>query len=249
MKGAIVQSSFLPWMGYFDLINSVDCFVFYDDVQYTTRDWRNRNRIKVPDKWIWLTVPVKIEKSYYDYRICEVKISYEHDWIKKHLNALEAGYRKAKFFHDIIELISSSYKNNFAYLAQLNYDLTLRICDYLEIKKPLFYYSQKMDIQSNQTKNEKLLNVLCNIGHIDEYISGPVAQAYLDESLFATQGIRVTWHEYQQPYYNQIIFKSKDFYSNLSIIDLLFNYGHDSLSIINGTKIISPPKDTKWIKP
>lgn len=249
MKAAIVQSSFLPWMGYFDLINLVDRFVFYDDVQYTIRDWRNRNRIKVPGKWIWLTVPVKLGKSYYNYRICEVEISYEHDWIKKHLNALEAGYRKSRFYPDVMELISGSYNSHFTYLADLNYDLTLKICKYMGIKGPLFDYSQKMDIQPNQTKNERLLNVLRNIGQIDEYISGPAAKTYLDESLFIAKGIKVTWHHYQQPYYDQIMSESKEFYSNLSIIDLLFNHGKESLEIILHKKMIEKPKEIVILSP
>jgi hypothetical protein len=101
---AIVQSNYLPWKGYFDLMASVDEFVLYDDVQYTRRDWRNRNQIKTPQGLQWLTVPVRVKGKYHQ-SIRETEIDDESDWASDHLKALSLNYRKAPFHNDVMGLL------------------------------------------------------------------------------------------------------------------------------------------------
>ena len=95
----ILQSGYIPWLGFFSLIHKADIFVFLDDVQWTRQDWRNRNRIRLQEgEWKWLTVPIKIEGHFWEYQICEVEINYATDWTSSHLHTLMATYGKLPFF-------------------------------------------------------------------------------------------------------------------------------------------------------
>ena len=98
-KIAIIQSNYIPWKGYFDIINFVDEFVLFDDVQYTRRDWRNRNKIKTPDGATWLTIPVETKGKYLQ-NIRDVKIT-DNSWQKKHLKAIQLNYKNSKFFNEV----------------------------------------------------------------------------------------------------------------------------------------------------
>lgn len=249
MKAVILQSGYIPWLGYFDLINQADVFVFLDDVQWTTRDWRNRNRIRTPQGWSWLTVPVKLERPYYEYSIKDVKIDNSQKWREKHLSTLRSCYKKAPHFDEVYPLFNNALSRKEEFIVDLNYELTSVICNYIELKETRFLFSQEMNISREVKKTEKLLSILGGVGGITTYISGTSAESYLEESKFEGKGIKVEWHHYHHPYYHQNTWGSNIFISYLSIVDLLFNHGKESLEILTGIKPIAKPERIQVVVP
>lgn len=249
MKAVIVQSAFIPWLGFFDMLYQADKFVFYDDVQYTTRDWRNRNRICIQTGWRWLSVPVALSKSYFEYKVCEVPISYDHDWVKEHLDLFKEAYGKALYFSELYPLLERILVKRPKFLIDLNYALLFAICEYLGINTEKIMFSQKMDIDKDLTKTDRLLDVLSKTGKIREYISGPKAKGYLEQEKFDRKGIKVLWHKYQCPYYNQNLWNSNIFISHLSIVDLIFHHGKDALAVILHKKEIVKPEGVSIVSP
>ncbi len=221
MRVAIVQSNYLPWKGYFDLIASVDCFVLYDDVQFTKRDWRNRNRIKTPQGLQWLTVPVLTKNRYYQ-KINETVID-GTGWTKKHWRAIEANYNKAKHFNVLADLIGPFFEAEVPeYLSDINENITRRICDFLGIETKLYSSS---DFELNEGMSGRLLGI-CRQLNADRYVSGPLAKGYLDEAWFESEGVGVEWFDYSgYPEYEQLW---GDFEHKVSVIDLIANTGREA---------------------
>lgn len=243
MKCAILQSGYLSWLGFFDLIDQSDIFVFLDDVQWTKRDWRNRNRIRTPQGWSWLTVPVNLKKSSRACRICDVELSESQKWQEKHLNLLKSSYRRAPFFIEIFALFEEILNSDFTLIVDLNYALIFKIVEYLELKNTRFEFAQKMSIPEKFKKSAKLLYILEQFKNVTAYISGPLAKDYMNLDVFTERGFEVLWHEYEHPFYNQNMWKTNVFISHLSILDLLFNYGKESLGILTKKRVIAKSKD------
>jgi hypothetical protein len=217
-KVAIVQSNYIPWKGYFDLIAAVDEFILYDDVQYTRRDWRNRNQIKTPQGLQWLTVPVKVKGKYHQ-TIRETEID-DVDWAKAHWKSLCQNYRRAKHFEAIAQELEPLYlQTEHSHLSKLNRMLIEWVCSKLAIRTRI---TNSWDYQLIDGKTERLAD-LCAQAGAGEYISGPAARGYIDESIFAEQGIKLTWFNYTgYPEYPQLW---GDFIHTVSVVDLLFNCG------------------------
>lgn len=217
-KVAILQSNYIPWKGYFDLINMVDEFILYDDMQYTRRDWRNRNKIKTPNGTQWLTIPVDVKGKYYQ-SIQDTKIS-DSDWAKKHWTALTHNYSKTKYFSEYKHIFEELYFNNYeTNLSQVNYNFIVAINKILGINTKI---SWSRDFTLVEGKTERLLG-LCKDCNATEYISGPAAQGYLDEKLFNEVNIEVTWMDYgSYPEYTQLY---SPFDHAVTILDLIFNEG------------------------
>ena len=249
MKAVILQSGYMPWLGYFDMINQADVFVFLDDVQWTTNDWRNRNRIRTPQGWSWLTVPVRFKKPHLEYNIKDVQVSTSQNWQKRHLDALWACYTKTPHFNEIYPLLENILSKKQEFVADLNYELIFAICNYIELKGTRFLFSQQMNISKEVKKTERLLSIFEEIGGITTYISGPAAKAYLEESKLEEKGIKVEWHNYSHPYYHQNTWGSNIFIPYLSMVDLLFNHGKESLEILSGSKVIEKPEHIKVVLP
>jgi hypothetical protein len=220
-KTAIVQSNYIPWKGYFDLIAAVDEFILYDDMQYTRRDWRNRNKIKTPQGLQWLTVPVKVKGKYYQ-TIRETEIE-DVDWAKAHWKSLCQNYRRAKHFEAIAQQLEPLYlQTEHSHLSQLNRTLIEWVCSKLGIKTKI---SNSWDYQLIDGKTERLAD-LCAQAGANEYISGPAALGYIDKTIFAERGIKLTWFDYTgYPEYPQLW---GDFIHTVSILDLLFNCGNEA---------------------
>jgi len=218
-KVAISQSNYIPWKGYFNNIKSVDEFVLYDDMQYTKRDWRNRNKIKTPQGLKWLTIPVAVKGKYYQ-KINETKVS-DKDWYLKHLNVLKKNYAKAKCYNDIIDFIEELYKTATQnYLSEINYHFLSKICAFLEIDTKISFSSDYKLLKEGKT--EKLVN-LCMQLDAGEYYSGLAAKNYMDESLFEKENVEVFYFDYSNyPEYSQLYGK---FEHQVSILDLIFNEG------------------------
>jgi hypothetical protein len=213
---AILQSNYIPWKGYFDIINIVDEFVLYDSVQYTKNDWRNRNKIKTKQGIIWITIPVKHSISQ---RIDEIEVL-DNKWRKKHWRTLVQNYSKSKYFNLYMNIFNNCYLNaDEFFLSKINYSF---ICEINKILGITTKISWSTDYNISGEKTEKLLNI-CKQANATEYISGPAAKNYLDEKLFKQENIKVTWMDYSSyPEYNQLY---PPFEHAVSILDLIFNEG------------------------
>lgn len=218
---AIVQSNYIPWKGYFDLISAVDELIVYDDVQYTRRDWRNRNMIKTPQGAKWLTVPV-VSKGKYFQSIRETKIN-GSEWALLHWKALELNYRRSPYFSEVSEWIKPFYSDKqFSYLSDMNRLFISEICKYLNINTNI---SCSWDYNLVEGRTERLAD-LCAQACADEYLSGPAAKGYIDEKIFMDMGIKLGYFEYEgYPEYPQLW---GDFIHGVTILDLLFNCGKDA---------------------
>lgn len=221
MKVAIVQSNYIPWKGYIDLIASVDIFILYDDMQFTRRDWRNRNQIKTPQGVQWLTVPVLVKGKYHQ-KICKTEIE-SADWAATHWKALVQNYRRAPHFSEIASWLEPLYlEQSFTHISQLNRHFIEAICNYLEIKTII---TNSCDYTLLDGRSERLADLCVQAGGT-EYISGPAAKDYIDEKVFSDLGIKLTWFDYAgYPPYSQLW---GEFTHGVTILDLLFNCGKDS---------------------
>ena len=224
-KVAIVQSNYIPWRGYFDLIASVDEFIFLDDVQFTKRDWRNRNQIRTSTGPKWLTVPVKTKGKFFQ-KICETKIS-NQEWQNLHWALIEKNYCKANYFEEVSAFLKPVYTNhNWTSLSQLNRALIEKVLNYLKVDTKL---SWSWEYNCTGSKSEKLLNIVKS-SNANIYVSGPAAKCYLDIKLFQKSGLEVKWFNYDNlKSYPQI---GEDFISKISIIDLIMNVGKKSIEFL-----------------
>jgi hypothetical protein len=220
-KIAIIQSNYIPWKGYFDLISASDETIIYDDMQYTRRDWRNRNKIKTPQGLQWLTVPV-VSKGKYLQSIRATEIN-GSQWALSHWKALELNYGRASFFPEISEWLKPLYTNkDHTHISNLNRLFIIEICKYLNINT-LITCSWNYKLVDGRT--ERLADLCVQAGG-NEYISGPAARGYIDENIFMDMGIRVSWFEYDgYPAYPQLW---GEFFHGVTILDLLFNCGKEA---------------------
>ena len=216
-KVAILQSNYIPWKGYFDLINMVDEFIFYDEVQYTKNDWRNRNKIKTPQGIQWLTIPVRQESL--DQKIKDTKIT-DKKWNIKHWRTISQNYSKAKYFKDYKDIFEELYLTcDEEYLSEINYKFITTINEILGIKTKL-RWSSEFELVDGQT--EKLLGI-CKDCNADIYLSGPAAKDYFNEDLAKQENIKVEWMDYSG--YKEYEQLNPPFEHGVTILDLIFNEG------------------------
>lgn len=220
-KVAIVQSNYIPWKGYFDLIAAVDEFILFDEMQYTRRDWRNRNRIKTPEGIQWLTVPVVV-KGKYDQKIRETEIDGSL-WSAAHWKSLELNFRRSNHFDEIAEWLKPLYLyDEHTHLSFLNQKFIKAICDYLGI---LTRITSSSEYRLVEGKSERLAD-LCLQAGAQEYLAGPASKDYIEEKVFLDSGIKLSWFSYDgYPEYPQLW---GEFAHEVSILDLLFNCGKES---------------------
>jgi hypothetical protein len=221
----IVQSSYIPWKGYFDLLRHTDEFILLDDVQFTKRDWRSRNRIKTPQGPLWLTIPSRVKGRYLQL-IHETEISDPH-WNKRHWLTLCAHYGRAPFFGAYKDALEELFLGcTTTSLSQVNHRLTLGLCRLLGIDTKV---SWSMDYGGTGSKTERLV-ALCRSAGATQYLSGPTARCYLDERAFAAAGIPVTYFDYTgYPEYPQLY---PPFDHHVSVIDLLVHTGPEALRFL-----------------
>jgi hypothetical protein len=219
---AILQSNYIPWKGYFDIIRSVDEFIIFDEAQYTRRDWRNRNRIKTPHGMMWLTIPVKV-KGRFNQRISETQVSSPY-WAEDHWKTIQHMYAKAPCFREFRPVFAALYASaaQETYLSRINYLFLRGICDLLGIRTRLSWSS---DYALPVGKNDRLIS-LCQQVDGSVYLSGPSAKAYMDMRVFQEANIQVEWMDYSgYPEYAQLY---PPFDHAVSILDLIFNEGRDA---------------------
>ena len=217
---AILQSNYIPWKGYFDLINSVDEFILYDTAQFTKNDWRNRNKIKTPQGVIWLTIPVRHS---FGQTIQETRVI-DPTWSRKHWKSLLQNYAKASHFREHEQLFECVYRgiSGEQCLSVINYCFLHEVCAILGIRTQITW-SRDYRLVDGQT--ERLVD-LCRQAGADEYISGPSAKDYIQEKPFLDAGIKLTYMDYSgYPEYRQLY---PPFDHGVSILDLIFNEGPDA---------------------
>jgi len=224
----ITQSNYLPWKGYFDLIRAVDEMIILDSVQYTRRDWRNRNIIKTPNGPLWLTVPVEV-KGRYQQAIDETLIA-NADWAAGHIRNIEFNYKRAAGFAEMAPWLfeTLSAVASVPELSKVNEQLISAICGKLGVTTPMRRCTDLLDRQlmHDMDPTDRLLE-LCKVAGATTYVSGPAAKDYLDVARFNAQGIDVAWADYSgYPEYPQLW---GTFDHRVSIIDLLLNTGGKAL--------------------
>lgn len=224
-KIIITQSNYIPWKGYFDSINQVDEFVIYDDMQYTKRDWRNRNKINTPQGLKWLSVPVEVKGKFFQ-QINETKIV-DPNWGKSHWDTIKNNYSKAPFFEEYREQFEALYlDSNELLLSKVN-EVFIRIINEILGINTVIKRSEEFSLVEGKT--EKLVDICLKSGATD-YYSGPAAKVYMDESLFDNAGINVHYFDYSgYPEYNHL---HGDFEHGVTILDLLFCEGKNSINFM-----------------
>ncbi len=219
---AIVQSCYIPWKGYFDLMNSVDEFVVYDQVQYTRQDWRNRNRIKTATGTKWLTIPVTV-RGLYEQRLDETAIA-DPSWTRRHWDSIRQAYRRAPHFSTYADRIERAYDScrSEPLLSRVNRVFLDVVCELLEIETTL---TRSIDYQSSGTATEKVVD-LCRAAGAAAYVSGPRAQTYIDPTLFEQAGIELEYFDYDgYPEYTQLY---PPFEHSVTVLDLILHAGPEA---------------------
>jgi hypothetical protein len=236
MKAVIVQPFYLPWIGYYGMIDQADSFVFADNLQFVKKSWQRRNKIKTNNTPKWLSVPVV---GKYRQNINEIVINYSMKWKHKnsflnwkqnHWNSISNAYSKAPYFDDYKDDIKEIYSNDSKMLSDFDIYTVEKISELLGLNIPEFIRSSDMD-NAEGKKVDFILNV-CNELGADEYISGPAAKNYIDYNAFQKfkqDKVELFWFEYSHPVYPQI---GNEFLPYLSIIDLLFNTGEKARDYI-----------------
>jgi hypothetical protein len=219
VRCAIVQPSYIPWRGYFDLIHRVDLFIFYDDVQYDRRGWRNRNRIKTPHGTQWLTIPVRARGAQTESLPINTIRTADQQWPRQHLETIRRVYGRAPFFDSYAAWLERVYTDPPEMLADLTIRLTMDIAAILGISGTQFRRSSELN--ASGTKTGRLLDVLGRVG-ATHYLSGPSARAYLDEQQFEAAGIALEWMHYDYAEYPQL-YGAYD--PHVTVLDLLFMTG------------------------
>jgi hypothetical protein len=220
---AVHQPQYLPWIGYFDKMRRADVFCYLNDVQYKKNEWQNRNRIKTAQDWQWLTVPVRYR---FPEKINEVRINNTIPWSKKHLQALKTNYNRAPYFKAYISIFEDIFSREWEFVSELNIHLIERLKDSLQMQKKATTVSSELTLREEPT--DRLIDICKALG-ADTYLAGQGGADYMDAKRFAENGLKVIVQDFAHPVYPQLF---GDFQSHLSIVDLLFNCGPESMNII-----------------
>lgn len=227
MTCVILQPSYIPWRGYFHQIHKADLFVFYDDVQYDERGWRNRNQIKTPTGLQWLTIPVQTKgvrsaKT----SIKDIRMVPNTSWHVNHWRSLQRNYSRAPFFKQYAARLGEYYATDSEFLADFTIRLTIRLARELGIEHTQFVRSS--ELRAEGTKTDRLLSILTQVG-AKHYVSGPSAKDYIEPEKFAAAGITLEYMNYNYPEYPQLY---GAFEPAVTVLDLLFNVGADAPKFI-----------------
>lgn len=228
MNVVILQPSYIPWRGYFHQILKADLFVFYDDVQYDKRGWRNRNRIKTAAGPRWLSIPVYNKGAQTEHiPINDIRVCWDRPWNQEHWQSIQLAYRKAPHFGDYAGLVESFYRQQPEMLADFTIEQTVALARALGIEHTQFMRSSQIPGVSG-AKTDRLISILKAVG-ATHYISGPAAQDYIENEKFEQAGISLEYMVYDYPDYPQLY---PPFDPQVSILDLLFMTGPRALDYI-----------------
>jgi hypothetical protein len=231
MIGVILQPSYLPWRGFFDLIHRADVFVFYDDVQYDKHGWRNRNRIKTANGTQWITIPVGSKGNVSGgLQLMDVRVQWTQDWARKHAMTIRQAYAKAPFYADHAAMIEGFFAQRPDRLVDFTIDTAIALAKVLGITHTRFVRSSELGIEGDKT--ERLIRILQHVS-ATHYISGPSAKDYLDEAMFAAANIGLEYIVYDYPEYEQL---HPPYDPGVSVLDLLFMKGPEAPRYIWGDR-------------
>jgi WbqC-like protein family len=229
MKSVVLQPSYIPWRGVFDQIERADVFVFYDDVQYDKRGYRNRNQIKTRNGKIWLTIPVSCRNNQIERTpINKIDIVWDTNWAQRHLSSHRHAYSKAPYFRTYEPLLEEFYSRRDQKLADFTIDFTIALAKALGLTKTKFLRSSELGI-ADAARTDRLLEVLKRVG-ATHYISGPSARGYIEEEKFAERGISLEYMDYDYEEYPQLYPPYDPF---VSVLDLLFMLGPSAASLFS----------------
>ncbi len=226
MKVVILQPSYIPWRGFFDQIHTSDLFVFYDDVQYDKRGWRNRNRIKTATGPIWLSIPVFNRGAQTEHiPINQIKIVWDRPWNQEHWNSIRLAYSKAPFFAKYADLVEEFYSKKPEMLADFTIETTISLARTIGIDHTRFLRSSEI-AGVEGVKTDRLVSILQKVG-ATHYYSGPSARDYIENEKFIEAGIKLDYMKYDYPEYPQLY---PPYDPQVSILDTLFMMGDETLS-------------------
>jgi len=230
MMVSINQPAYLPWLGYFDRIDKSDIHVVLDHVQFEKNSMVNRNKILANGRDVMLTIPVDTKGKFGDLALNKIQISQQTKWIKKHYATIQQSYAKAPYKSTILPILKKFYDDcsNEKLLNQVLVKNLSCFIELLKIKNTQIIYSSTLDISAS--KSDLVLDICRKLGATD-YLSGPFGRDYLDIDSFEFYGIKIHYHDYQHPSYQQ---KDTSFQAYLSVVDLLFNHFENALEIIRG---------------
>jgi len=234
---SIMQPAYLPWLGYFDRIARSDLHIVLDQVQAdlsSKTKFANRNKVRTATGWTWLTVPLNTKGLHHEKYLHTLEIVGESDWASRHWATMRLNYARAPYFSEHKAFFESVYARPWRRLSELNRVTNLYLLDALGIRRKILYGSE-MTVTGK--KDELILN-LCKAVEATTYISGPFGRDYLHESEFHDVGIEVRYHEYRHPTYPQTY---SGFEPYMSVVDLLFNCGPDSLRILTNSRAPDTP--------
>lgn len=232
---SIMQPTYLPWMGYFDLIDSVDKFVFLDNVQLERSGWQVRNRIRSSQGELMLRVAISTPNRFDDTLIHQTQFVNGHPWRKKHLKSIKMNYQKAPFFEQLYPLLENIYQQDETSLSEFNIQVINTLCSFMGIHTPKLRASELTGIEG--IKDTRLTSLCKHLG-ADQYLSPSGAMAYIEQTSpggdLSKNGIDVFYHQFIHPQYTQLY---DGFISHLSIIDTLFNLGpENTLALIRQSR-------------
>lgn len=236
---AVTQSNYIPWKGYFDIIDACDHVVLLDNVQYTRRDWRNRNKIKTPQGLKWLTIPVNVSGKYANLRISEVEVS-DPLWAEKHWSMIHQNYHKSPKFQEIEGWLKKLYEkaSSLKFLSEINRLFLEEICKYLDIQTTFSWSTDSYSIEEldSFSSTERLLKLAQKYNATD-YLTGPLATNYMDVKMFEDREISVLWANYDN--YSEYPQIHGDFCHGVTILDMFFMLGKDTKRYMKGRTIIN----------
>lgn len=214
---AIHQPNYLPWIGFFNKIHRSDVFVFMDDAEYSSGSWLDRNRVKTPDGWTWLTVPVQKSKGL----IKEAQINQQQDWRSDHWKTFTHNYGGAEYFENWRPFLEETYDREWEYLYPLDRHLIEGICDRVGID---YEFVDASTLNVDAKASERLAE-LCNVVDADTYLCGMGADDYMEDDVFYQRGISVTYQDFDHPTYEQ---RFDEFVPNMTFLDAVLNIGSEA---------------------
>lgn len=221
-----MQPTYLPWIGYFGMIDLSDLFIFYNDVQFVKRSWQRRNKIKTPHGWTWLTVPVI---SNFKENINKIRINNDMNWREKHLKSIKFNYKSLPYFNEFQDILEHIYSETFEYLADFNIKIIKEIAKNLNIDTKFMLSS---DLKSSGAKTDRLISIINQLKENKEcdYLTSPGTKDYIEPVKFKENDINLYWYYFHHPEYPQLF---GDFKPYMSIIDLILNIGtKESIKLI-----------------
>lgn len=223
---AIMQPTYMPWLGYFAMIDKVQCFVFLDDVQIVKRSWQVRNKIKQNDKELMLTIPILKEQNRDNMLINNTKYNEATDWKNKHLTSIRHSYSKSKYFCEVYNFIEQLYLFDYSSIGELNLNIVVEICRRIGINTKIVKSS---NLNKSDGRKDELLSNICEALNAKIYLSAQGSAKYIEDETpggeFIKRGINLFYQNYSHPIYSQL---GNKFISHMGIYDLLFNEGFEN---------------------